>query len=192
MDTLFNSTKTNPRGIPEAPFVEDISVLFKGTGQNDNDFQLIFNRFQERLQKYKFMQESKQVTLKQLNTRIPEISQSLEICQLIKQQQQGDKKNKEEEDEMLFNYSLNDTLYTKATVKPSEVKNVGLWLGADIMLEYPLNEAIELLENKLNDSNVSLKECKEDLEFLRENITTMEVMCARLYNWDVEQRRNSK
>ncbi|KAK5780899.1 hypothetical protein RI543_002026 [Arxiozyma heterogenica] len=192
MDTLFNSTKTNPRGIPEAPFVEDISVLFKGTGKNDNDFQLIFNRFQERLQKYKFMQESKQVTLKQLNTRIPEISQSLKICQLIKQQQQGDKEKEEEDDKMLFNYSLNDTLYTKATVKPSEVKNVGLWLGADIMLEYPLNEAIELLENKLNDSNVSLKECKEDLEFLRENITTMEVMCARLYNWDVEQRRNNK
>lgn len=193
MDTLFNSTKTNPRGIPEAPFVEDISALFKSAGKNDNDFQLVFNRFQERLQKYKFMQESKQVTLKQLNTRIPEISQSLKICQLIKQRQEEDNDGEEEEeDEMLFNYSLNDTLYTKATVKPKEVQNVGLWLGADIMLEYPLDEAVELLENKLNDSNVSLKECKEDLEFLRENITTMEVMCARLYNWDVEQRRNNK
>lgn len=189
MDTLFNSTKTNPRGIPEAPFVEDLSILFKGGKNNDNDFQLVFNRFQERLQKYKFMQESKQLTLKQLNTRIPEISQSLKICQLIKQQQEEEE---DEDDEMLFNYSLNDTLFTKATVKPKEVKNVGLWLGADIMLEYPLDEAIELLENKLNDSNVSLKECKEDIEFLRENITTMEVMCARLYNWDVEQRRNNK
>ncbi|CAL9728821.1 prefoldin subunit 3 [Monosporozyma unispora] len=184
MDTLFNSTETNPRGIPSAPFVEDLTTLFN---DGKNDFQLVFNKFQERLQKYKFMQESKQVTLKQLNTRIPEISQSLKVCQLLESQNADDKD--EDSEDLLFNYSLNDTLYTKASVNPKEVKNVGLWLGADVMLEYPIPEAITLLQAKLDDSQSSLHNCQEDLEFLRENITTMEVMCARLYNWDVEQRR---
>lgn len=184
MDTLFNSTETNPRGIPAAPFVEDLATLFAKDNKTTNDFQLVFNKFQERLQKYKFMQESKQVTLKQLNSRIPEISQSLKVCELMVAQ-----KEDEENEELLFNYSLNDTLFTKASVNPQTVQNVGLWLGADVMLEYPLPEAITLLTNKLNDSKESLAHCKEDLEFLRENITTMEVMCARLYNWDVEQRR---
>ncbi|CAL9734449.1 prefoldin subunit 3 [Monosporozyma servazzii] len=182
MDTLFNSTESNPRGIPSAPFVEDLTTLFN---DQKNDFQLVFNKFQERLQKYKFMQESKQVTLKQLNTRIPEISQSLKVCQLLESQAADD----EETEDLLFNYSLNDTLYTKASVNPKEVKSVGLWLGADVMLEYPVPEAITLLQDKLADSQTSLDNCQEDLEFLRENITTMEVMCARLYNWDVEQRR---
>ncbi|KTA99788.1 Prefoldin subunit 3, partial [Nakaseomyces glabratus] len=91
-----------------------------------------------------------------------------------------------------FNYKLNETLFTKAQVDLTKDLNVGLWLGADVMLEYPIDEAIALLEKKLEDSQDSLRIAKEDVEFLRENITTMEVNCARLYNWDVELRKATK
>ncbi|CAJ0751835.1 14231_t:CDS:2, partial [Entrophospora sp. SA101] len=37
-----------------------------------------------------------------------------------------------------------------------------------------------------------LKYLLEDLEFLREQITTMEVNTARVYNWDVKKRRVEK
>ena len=60
------------------------------------------------------------------------------------------------------------------------------------MLEYPIDEAIELLKKKLADSEQSLTVSTEDVEFLRENITTMEVNCARLYNWDVQRRQDLK
>jgi len=43
------------------------------------------------------------------------------------------------------------------------------------MLAYPINEAKTLLTEKLSSQQSSMKTCQEDLEFLREQITTMEV-----------------
>ncbi|CCH61393.1 hypothetical protein TBLA_0E03390 [Henningerozyma blattae CBS 6284] len=179
MSSLFNSTKTNPRGIPEAPFVEKVEDYIK----KPTDFELVFNQFQEHLSKYKFMLESKNSTINQLNVRIPDIQNTLKICKslLLQKNEAEDDENQEIE----MNYQLNDTLYTKANVTTDKV---GLWLGADVMMEYTLDEAIELLNKRLSDANESLTLAQEDAEFLRENITTMEVNCARLYNWDVEQR----
>jgi hypothetical protein len=39
------------------------------------------------------------------------------------------------------------------------------------MLAYPLNEAESMLDDKLSGAEQSLKNCEEDLEFLREQIT---------------------
>ena len=44
---------------------------------------------------------------------------------------------------MLFNFELGNQVYAKACVKPTTRAN--LWLGADVMLDYPLDEAIALL-----------------------------------------------
>lgn len=178
MDTLFNSTKTNPRGIPEAPFVEKVETYIK----DPNDFELCFGKFQERLSKYKFMQESKSSNVKQLKTRIPDLENSLRICRTLKAK----------DEPIETSYQLNDTLFTKASVETGDDLRIGLWLGADVMLEYPVDEAIELLTQKLADSKENLRISLEDMEFLRENITTMEVNCARLYNWDVERRQALK
>lgn len=43
------------------------------------------------------------------------------------------------------------------------------------MVAYPIEEAKELLTQKLSSQETSMKTCQEDLEFLREQITTMEV-----------------
>lgn len=181
MDSFLNSGKTNPRGIPSAPFIENVDELIK----DPKDFQMMFNKLQERLNKYKFMQESKQSTLKQLNQRLPDMEASLKMVQLLHEGKLDQ-----------LNYQLNDTLYTKAKVLPHSdtggLPKVNLWLGADVMMEYTTLEAIELLEKRIHDSQTSLSNCQEDLEFLRENITTMEVNCARLYNWDVQTRKKTQ
>lgn len=57
------------------------------------------------------------------------------------------------------------------------------------MLEYTCEEAKDLLTSKLDTAKTSLNNTLEDLEFLRSQITTMEVNTARVYNWDVKQRR---
>lgn len=178
MDTIFNSTEKNARGIPAAPFVERVEDFIKDA----NDFDMVFNKFQERLSMYKYMQESKSANIKQLRTRIPDIENTLKICGRLQDT---------EDDEMETHYQLNDTLYTKAVIDTSDkdALKVGLWLGADVMLEYPVGEAIDLLNEKLLDAKHNLDISEEDVEFLRENITTMEVNCARLYNWDVERRQ---
>ena len=50
------------------------------------------------------------------------------------------------------------------------------------MLTYPLQEAIDLLEGKLGTAKQSLSETIEDLEWLREQVTVMEVNFARVHN----------
>ena len=66
-------------------------------------------------------------------------------------------------------FELNDTLYAKALVPPTQ--EVYLWLGANVMLSYPVDEAESLLQTKLSGAQQSLSNCEEDLDFLREQIT---------------------
>ena len=49
------------------------------------------------------------------------------------------------------------------------------------MVAYPIEEAKDLLTQKLSSQETSMKTCQEDLEFLREQITTMEVNIGILY-----------
>jgi hypothetical protein len=58
------------------------------------------------------------------------------------------------------------------------------------MLTYPLAEADELLTGKLSSARKSLEEVIEDLEWIREQVTVMEVNFARVHNWDVKRRRD--
>jgi hypothetical protein len=63
---------------------------------------------------------------------------------------------------------------------------------ANVMLSYKLVEAVELLRGKLSAAEQSLKNTEDDLEFIREQITVMEVNTARVYNWDVKRRRERR
>jgi prefoldin subunit 5 len=74
-----------------------------------------------------------------------------------------------DEDPIETTFELNDTLYAKAEVPPTE--EVYLWLGANVMLAYPIDEAEGLLESKLKAAQTSLSNCEEDLDFLREQVT---------------------
>ena len=57
------------------------------------------------------------------------------------------------------------------------------------MLSYKIPVAVTLLKSKLEVAQTSLDNTIEDLEFLREQLTIMEVNTARVYNWDVKRRR---
>ena len=67
-----------------------------------------------------------------------------------------------------------------------------LWLGANVMLEYPRAEAIALLGQQLRDAKQALATTVDDMGYLRDQITTTEVNMARVFNWDVKERRKQK
>ncbi len=60
------------------------------------------------------------------------------------------------------------------------------------MLEYPIDEAGALLARNYDNALSGTTVIQSDLDFLRDQITTMEVNMARIYNWDVQQRRSGK
>ena len=94
-----------------------------------------------------------------LQTKIPDIEKNLDVIKHIKQRKE------EGDDKMVTNYELNDTLYSKATVDVQNLNSVYLWLGAEVMLEYNLEDATELLNERLKKNQEQLQIVKEDLEF---------------------------
>ncbi|KAL9932868.1 hypothetical protein V8E36_008123 [Tilletia maclaganii] len=164
-------------GIPKAPFVVDVE---KHIGGPDKPVEPALRKFQEAAAKYKFMEANTAQRRKALEDKIPDIRKTLQMVEHLKSL-------KEAEEEMETMFELNDTLFAKAKIPP--VDTVNLWLGANVMLSYPLDEAIELLRGKLAGAEASLEIAKADLDFLREQITVMEVNTARCHNWDVGRRR---
>ncbi|KAF9343660.1 hypothetical protein BGX26_005399 [Mortierella sp. AD094] len=171
--------ETNPRGIPKAPFVENVEDHVS----EQEPVEIVLRKFQEAVAKYKFMEVNMLQRKRNLDAKIPEIRKTLEMVQFL--QSQGNDADDAKEIETL--YELNDTLYATAKVQPTG--KVCLWLGANVMLEYPVEEAANLLASKLEAALKTLKNTEEDLAYLRDQITTMEVNTARVYNWDVKQRR---
>lgn len=97
-----------------------------------------------------------------LREKIPDISKTLETVRFLKSRDAG-----AEELESFF--ELNDTLFAKAKVPRTD--EVYLWLGANVMLAYPMGEAEQLLEGKLEAAKSGLENAEEDMDFLREQIT---------------------
>ncbi|KAL9126406.1 MAG: hypothetical protein Q9217_004534 [Psora testacea] len=170
---------TNPRGIPFAPFVDKVEDYVSSRAQVDQTMK----SFQEMISKYQFMEVNTQRRKAGLDEKIPDLRRSLDTVKFLKTR-------KPDSDPIEATFELNDTLYAKALVPPTE--EVYLWLGANVMLSYPIEEAETMLEGKLYGAQQTLGNCEEDLDFLREQITTLEVATARVYNWDVTMRRKEK
>jgi len=176
---ISDSLPANPRGIPVAPFIDRVEDYVTDRA----DVEKTINNFKEMISKYQFMQQNTQRRAAGLKDKIPDIQKTLETVRFLKSR-------KDDAEPLETTFELNDTLYAKAEVPPTE--EVYLWLGANVMLSYSIPEAEELLQSKLSTAKQSLGTCEEDLDFLREQITTLEVAFARVYNWDVAQRRKER
>ncbi|MCJ1366926.1 peptide chain release factor 1 [Acarospora aff. strigata] len=188
---------TNPRGIPYAPFVDKVEDYVSSRAEVDSTMK----SFQEMISKYQFMELSTQRRSAGLRDKIPDIQKTLETVRFLKTRTSTSAPLK-------TTFSLAPTLYAHATIAPPSSpsstssttkeqeqeaeQEVYLWLGANVMLSYPVSEAEDLLDEKLEAARKALAGCEEDLEFLREQVTTLEVATARVYNWDVTQRRKDK
>ena len=118
-----------------------------------------------------------------LQSKIPEIEKSLTLVKHLKKKQEDD-------ETITTRYNLADMLYAKAQVNCA-AGIVNLWLGANVMLEYTYDEAIDLLSSKQEKIQGELKEVIEDLAFVRNQIITAEVNISRVYNWDVRNKRKA-
>lgn len=88
---------------------------------------------------------------------------------------------------LLADFEVSEGIYSRACIEDTD--SVCLWLGANVMLEYSCEEASALLKNNLENAKASLEVLVADLQFLRDQVTVTQVTIARVYNWDVHQRR---
>lgn len=148
--------------------------------ENDNQVEKVLKQLDEQHSKYKFMELNMMARKRRLKHQIPDLVKSLEMIKILNNQ----------EDELETNILLSEQVFVKSVVPPT--KTVCLWLGANVMLEYPLDEAEELLKQNMESASTNLKCLEHDQEFLRDQLTTTEVNMARVFNWDVKRRQSVK
>jgi prefoldin subunit 5 len=164
-------------GIPAALFIDDVAEFLIRERQSAEEA-IYF--LQDLHRKYKFLERRLLANKGQLKGKIPDILQSLDAVRLLKSSQDS-------EEGLVSNFQLCESLYATARIKKQQ--HIGLWLGANVMMEYTLDEAEDLLTSNLATAQASLIEVDTGLSFCREQLTTTEVNIARVYNHDVQQRR---
>jgi len=164
--------------MPTAVFIEDIEGYMKREGTAE----AALEKLQRLYQALKFIEQRLTQKKAKLKIKIPEIQKTYEsLLQMEEQSKLGEAR--------VSHYELAQSIFAKAKINVHESDKVCLWLGANVMLEYPRAEAIELLGQQRRDAKTALATTIDDMGFLRDQITTTEVNMARVFNWDVKDRR---
>eukprot|EP01062_Namystynia_karyoxenos_P060209 TRINITY_DN51734_c0_g1_i1.p1 TRINITY_DN51734_c0_g1~~TRINITY_DN51734_c0_g1_i1.p1 ORF type:complete len:232 (+),score=105.84 TRINITY_DN51734_c0_g1_i1:73-696(+) len=177
----FPDEYKNPRGLPRTEFFsEDLDSFIQAKG----GVQPVLRQVQEMYQKYKFFEAKLMQSRSSLKGKIPEITKTIETLTML------ERKNKADEDMHSF-YGLSDVVFSEAVIR-DRPKKVGLWLGANVMVEYDITDAKELLTRNLATAQKSLEDVLEDLAWLRDQTAICEVNANRVHNWEVMERRKKK
>ncbi len=166
----------------QVKFIEDIEE-FANTFKPPASPELLIGAFSELFSKFKAYETNlskKRLTYQQ---KIPEIEKTLNLVEHLKSKH-------DDGETVVTQYSLCDTVYGKAELDDGGMVN--LWLGANVMLQYTYEEAIDMLKVKESDAKKEFKTVTDDLAFTRNQSITAEVNMSRIYNWDVKRRREQK
>ena len=156
--------------IPKVIFIDNADAWVEKYGEEP-----LFAQMNELYQKYKFMEGQLLRSRQNLRVKLPDIKKTLEMVVLLKKKADSDNKSVE------TNFLVSDNIWAKAKV-PNTTGKVGLWLGANVMVEYGYDEALKLLAKNLASAEERLAEHDSDIDYLKDQITTTEVNIARVYN----------
>uniref|UniRef100_A0A7S3NQ37 Prefoldin subunit 3 n=1 Tax=Aureoumbra lagunensis TaxID=44058 RepID=A0A7S3NQ37_9STRA len=180
MATILTS-ETNERGIPKVIFIESVEKLLEET--ENSSVETLIGAFNELHQKFKLLESHKVRTKKAMAVKIPEIERTLQLVDHLIE-------SYEKNEELTTHYSLSEMLYARAKIHTNGV--VALWLGAQVMVEYPYDEAKNILTTSLKNAKLRRDICDQDIDHIRDQIITVEVNMARVFNFDVKRRRHLK
>ena len=177
LKVLVDKTKTNSRGVPTMNFIENIDDwIDKFTSDR------LLSYINQYLNKYKFMEAQIVKSNDGLKIKIPDIEKCLETIEYLEK--------KEKEKTLNVDYMVSNSLWAKAEVKVPH--SVFLWLGANVMCEYKMDEAKILLNQNLQNAKNQMKKNDNDLEFIKDQMTIGEVNYARIYNETVRRNQIAK
>lgn len=168
--------KISKQELPTSDFIEDVEAFMQG-----KQVEPVLKGLNDKFSGLKVLEQQLLQRKQKLLQKLPEIVKALDIVTKLLDSQ-GEK--------LSMDFEISQHIYTKAQV--ADVKTVNLWLGANVMVEYELEDAKGLLSTNLLTCRTNLETVNADIDMIKESITTTEVSIARVYNWDVERRRKEK
>ena len=177
LKVLVDKTKKNSRGVPTMNFIENVDDwIDKYTSEK------LLSYINQYLNKYKFMEAQIVKSNEGLNVKVPDIEKCLETIEYLEK--------KEKDKPINVDYMVSNNLWAKAEVNIPD--SVFLWLGANVMCEYKMDEAKTLLNQNLQNAKNQIKKNNNDLEFIKDQMTVCEVNIARVYNETVRRNQIAK
>ena len=177
LKVLVDKTKKNSRGVPTMNFIENVDDwIDKYTSEK------LLSYINQYLNKYKFMEAQIVKSNEGLNVKVPDIEKCLETIEYLEK--------KEKDKPINVDYMVSNNLWAKAEVNIPD--SVFLWLGANVMCEYKMDEAKALLNQNLQNAKNQIKKNNNDLEFIKDQMTVCEVNLARIYNETVRRNQIAK
>ena len=177
LKVLIDKTKKNSRGVPSMNFIDNVDDwIDKFTSSR------LLSYINQYLNKYKFMEAQIVKSNEGLNVKIPDIEKCLETIEFLEKKEKNNKIN--------VDYMVSNNLWAKAEVNVPD--SVFLWLGANVMCEYKIEEAKTLLNQNLQNAKEQVKRNNSDLEFIKDQMTISEVNYARIYNEIVRRNQIAK
>lgn len=152
----------------------------------ENSAQALIDKLSSLSQKYRFFEERLQKGKNSLEEKLAEIKRAITTVSALSDRANRDGVNAKT---IETHFELCDGIYARATIPPSP--SVCLWLGANVMVEYSHDEALQLLNSNLKSAQQNYDQTCNDIKFLRDQLNTTDVNLSRVYNHHVQTVRTS-
>eukprot|EP01084_Bolivina_argentea_P179514 310192_1 len=165
----------NTRGIPRALYLQNpYDIIYK------NQQERYLREVEDTLGKYRLMESQ---LVKQKMSKVDqqkEMKNNIEVCGYLKEKGQLGT-------EIKTQFEVSDQLYSEGTIK--EFDTVAIWLGANVMMEFPIDEAVVFLEKRIVISKEKIADLQTDIDFTRKQMNIIEVNRSRVYNAGVKVKK---
>lgn len=172
------STEIEEGNVKPPEFIDDVAAFMRGKSADT-----VIQDLNDRYRQYKMLETQFLQKKVRLVSKLPELQKAVAIVNTLLDKLEA-------EQEMVVDFELADQVWSRSKVVG--LTSLNLWLGAGVMVEYPLDEAKHLLETNLSNCKANLKTNASNIEFIKDCITVTEVSIARVYNYDVERRKKEK
>ncbi len=167
----------HPRGLPTVLFIEDEDAFLLKSGMTEEQAALEMRMAYQQLQQ---LSNAHTARKEALEDKLPETEKNLAMVRLLKKQKHAGA-------DVHAQYELIGGVYARARVPPTG--KVALWMGANVMVEYTLEEAENFLQQSEKDTREALQHCVDDLRHLDDQRNTLEVNINRLHNHSLGKKR---
>jgi len=168
------------KGIPNAKVLENLDDYFRENNLTSSE---AGDKARDDLRRYKLIEASFSQQRARIQENLLDYKKSLAALEILQEQ----KAKGSSSSPMNVTYKLDENIYSRAVI--DNVDKVCIWLGANIMVEYELDEGEKLLKSNLTGMENLDKEIGEELDFLRDQITTTEVNVAFLHNYNMKKSK---
>eukprot|EP01069_Polyplicarium_translucidae_P013466 Polyplicarium_translucidae@DN984_c0_g1_i1.p1 len=168
MQSLVENGQGGPRSIPRCAVIRDPSDFVK----EDSTAMGLLQSLDELHRKYSYIERSLRTELATLESNSLELKDAISVVKSLKTL----KEENPNSEAVPTLHKMADNVYVRASIKPTD--EVLLWIKADTLLSYSLDDALELLTKNMKAAEGSLVKLEEDINYVRTQLMACELNMA--------------